>query len=156
MAEVSAAVIASGEDSGPGSIEEDVGDAGIAMKQDGDAAREGLDGGDSVTLDGGHDEEMGLVVELLEVPIGDEAVELDRVAETELRGKFGECGELRASAGEVDTPVCPRAERGSGVLQLGEGVENPVDALIGLDAADREQTKRAAGLDGPDSEEAGG
>jgi hypothetical protein len=68
---------ASGEDSGPGSIEEDVGDAGIAMKQDGDAAREGLDGGDSVTLDGGHDEEMGLVVELLEVPIGDEAGELD-------------------------------------------------------------------------------
>ncbi len=33
-----------GEDGGPGCVEQDVGDAGVAVEQDGDASAEGFDG----------------------------------------------------------------------------------------------------------------
>ncbi len=93
---------ASGEDGGPGGFEEDVGDTGVSVEEDGDAALEGLDGGDSVALDGGHEEEMGLIVEGLEFGVGDEAVEVDAVAEAELGGEFAERGKLRAGACNVE------------------------------------------------------
>ena len=93
---------ASCEDGGPRGFEEDVGDAGVAVEQDGNAALEGLDGGDAVALDGGHEEEMGLVVEGLEFGVGDEAVEVDAAGDAELGGELGERGELRAGAGDVE------------------------------------------------------
>jgi hypothetical protein len=145
---------ATGEDGSPGSIEEDVGDAGVAVQEDGNAALEGLDSGNAVALDGGHEEEMGLIVEGLELPVGDEAVEVYVVCDSELAGELGERGELRTAAGEVETPVCPLRERRGGGLEYGEGVKNPVDTLVVFDAADGEQAKLAAGLDGAEVKEA--
>ena len=54
------AVFAASQDGGPGCVEQDVADAGFAVQQDGDAALEGLDGGDAVALNGGHEEEVRL------------------------------------------------------------------------------------------------
>ena len=157
MAEASAAVQvfrAAGEDGGPGGFEEDVGDAGVAVEQDGDAALEGLDGGDAVSLDGGHEEEMGLIVEGLEV------VRRGR-SRGSGRGRRCRAGRRVRVSGASCGPVPARSscqsvrEREAGWwLQLGEGAEEPVDAFVCFDAADREQAERAAGLDGADAEEA--
>ena len=95
------------EDGGPGSIQKDVGDAGVAVEEDGNASLQGLDGGNSVALDGGHEEEMGLIVEGLELLVWDEAVEVDVAGDAELGGELGERGELRTAAGKVETPVRP-------------------------------------------------
>ena len=46
-------------------FKKDVGDAGVAVKENGNAALQGLDGGNAVALDGWHEEEMGPIVEFL-------------------------------------------------------------------------------------------
>ena len=129
------------EDGGPRGVEQDVADAGLAVEQDGDAALEALDGRDAVALDGGHEEEMGAVVEGGEMVVGDEAVEVDAVGDAEGGGHPLEGGDLGAGAGEVEVPVDAGGERGGGVLERGESAEDPVDALVGLDAGDGEQAE---------------
>ena len=98
-------VFAAGEDGCPWRVEQDVADAGFAMKQDGDAALERFDGGDAVALNRRHEEEMGCGIELFEIVVGDEAVEVDAVADAECLRHLLKRGNEGAFAGEVETPV---------------------------------------------------
>ncbi len=135
------AVFASSQDGGPGGVEQDVADAGFAVQQDGDAALEGLDGGDAVALNGGHEEKMRLREEMLEVLVGDEAVKVDAVADAEVLRHCLKCGDEGAAAGEVESPVDAGGERRFGLFEFGEGADDPVDAFVGFDAADGEHAE---------------
>ena len=121
------------------------------MEQDGNAAGDGFDGGDAVSLDGGHEEEVGLIVEALEFVVGDEAVEVDAGCDAERGGEGGEWFDEGALAGEVETPVGSGREGRRGAFELGECADDPGDALVGIDAADGEQAE--LGGDGTDAEE---
>src|SRR5215469_12842008 len=77
-------VFASGHDGSPWGVEENVADAGLAMQEDRDAALKRFDCGNAVALNSGHEEEMRRCVELLEILVGDEAVEVDAIADAQI------------------------------------------------------------------------
>ena len=54
------------------------------MEQDRYSALKRFDCGNSVALNGGHEEQMGLREELLEIFVADEAVKVDAVANAEV------------------------------------------------------------------------
>ncbi len=129
------------EDAGPGGVEKDVADAGIAVEEDGNAAGQGFYGGDAVALDGGHQKDVGVVVEGLQLVVGDETVELDAVLEAQFPGAGGHGFELGTFAGQVEAPVGACGEWVGGLFQGGESFEDPVDAFVGLDAGDGEEVQ---------------
>lgn len=137
--------LAAFEDGGPGGVEENVGDTGVAVEEDGDAALEAFDSGDAVALDGGHEEEVGGVVELLELLVGDETVKVDAACEAELVGEGLELGKLCAFAREVEAPVDVRGQRDGGMFEGGEGADDPVESLVGFDAGDGEHAELVGG-----------
>ena len=130
-----------GEDGGPGGVEEDVADAGLAVEKNRDAALEGFDCRDAVALDGGHEKKMGLRKELFQVIVGDEAVEVNAVSEAEIPGHLLKSGDEGTFAGEVELPVDAGGERGFGSFKFCERADHPIDALVGFDAADGEHTE---------------
>ncbi len=78
------------EDRGPGCLPEDVANTGFAMKQDGNAALQRLDGGNAITLDGRHKTEMRMAVHLLEFSVGHEAVNVNAMGDAKSGSHLGE------------------------------------------------------------------
>ena len=111
------------------------------MQQDGDTSFEGLDGRDSITLDGGHKEEMGLGEEMLEIVIGNEVVKVDAVANAQIVRHLLERWDHGAFAGQVEPPIDTGGEGSWVALKLGETAEDPIDAFAGFDTADGEDSE---------------
>ena len=79
--------LVSGKYGGPGCVQKDVGDARVAVEENWDAAVEALDGRYSVALDGWHQEEVGVFVEMLKRLVRDEPVEGHTSTEAKRAGK---------------------------------------------------------------------